>query len=265
VRGRRFFLALGAILTVATLALGSVPAIVGLASSRSASIRMRAALHVRTRLTSRRQEDKAVAARYPIQHIVIIDKENRSFDQMFGTFPGADGATTARLPSGTVVPLGRTPDHTLLDVGHAGDSAAFAENQGRMNRFSELPGAIQDGRDIADSQFRQSDIPSYWKYAQAYTLDDHFFSTIDGPSFPNHLVTIAASSDNTIDNPYGQTHHAWGCDGGPYSVVNAIDPATGRHYLTRSCFSIPTIANTFERYHISWRYFAPGQYQSGYV
>jgi phospholipase C len=29
-----------------------------------------------------------------IKHIVFIVKENRTFDNYFGTFPGADGATT---------------------------------------------------------------------------------------------------------------------------------------------------------------------------
>src|SRR5579872_1090406 len=204
-------------------------------------------------------------ARFPIKYIVIIDKENRSFDNLFGTFPGADGATRAELSTGRIVPLGHTPDHTLLDIGHAGDSAALAENKGRMNGFDLLPGAIQDGFDVANSQLHQSDIPNYWSYAQHFALDDHFFSTINGPSFPNHLVTIAATSANTVDNPYGQSHHAWGCDSGPYSRVNAINPQTGRQYQVKPCFTIPTMADTFQRYHINWKYYAPGQYRSGYI
>jgi len=209
--------------------------------------------------------NRSTAARYPITHIVIIDKENRSYDNYFGLFPGADGTSHARLADGKVVLLGHTPDHTLLDVAHAGTSAALAMNHGRMDQFNLLPGAIQDGHDIADSLFHESDIPNYWRYATHFTLDDHFFSTIAGPSFPNHLVTIAASSNNTVDNPRGQTHHAWGCDGGPYSVVNAVDPNTGHAYLTKPCFDIPTIADTFQKYHVSWKYYSPGQYQSGYI
>lgn len=203
--------------------------------------------------------------RYVIRHIVIIDKENRSFDNIFGRFPGADGASQARLSNGKLVPLGRTPDHTLLDIGHAGDAAAFAVDQGRMDRFDQLPGAQQAGRDIADTQNYPQDVPNYWRYAQHFTLDDHFFSTIAGPSFPNHLVTIAASSNNTVDNPRGQTFHAWGCDSGPYAVVNAVNPVTGRNYLTKPCFNIPTLADQMQRHHVSWRYYAPGQYQSGYI
>ncbi len=204
-------------------------------------------------------------ARFPIKHIVIIDKENRSFDNIFGRFPGADGTTRAKLSSGRVRRLGRTPDHTLLDIGHAGDAASLAVNNGRMNQFNLLPGAIQDGHDIADSQLYPSDIPNYYRYAHHFTLNDHFFSTISGPSFPNHLVTVAASSNNTVDNPRGQTHHAWGCDGGPFSVVNAINPSTGREYLTKPCFNIPTLADTFRKYRVSWTYYSPGMYQSGYI
>ncbi len=204
------------------------------------------------------------AARYPIKHIIIIDKENHSFDNIFGRFPGADGTTTAHIAD-VKRPLNHTPDHTLLDVAHAGDAAAFAVDRGKMDRFDQLPGAIQDGKDIADSQYDESDVPAYWAYARAFALDDHFFSTIMGPSFPNHLVTIAASSANTFDNPRGQTKHAWGCDGGKYSVVDSIDPNTGRHFLTKPCFDLPTMADTMQKAHVSWKYYAPGAFHSGYI
>ncbi|MDQ2742371.1 MAG: hypothetical protein M3Z66_08755 [Chloroflexota bacterium] len=202
---------------------------------------------------------------FPIRHIIIIDKENHSFDNLFGLFPGADGATVAQVANGKTVHLGHTPDHTILDISHAGDSAAYAVDGGHMDRFSELPGAIQNGQNIAESQYHASDIPAYWAAARHFTLDDHFFSTIMGPSFPNHLVTVAASSANTVDNPRGQIRHAWGCDGGPYSVVTAVNPYSGRRSLVKPCFDIPTLADTFERHHVSWRYYAPGQYQSGYI
>jgi phospholipase C len=205
------------------------------------------------------------APRYPIDHIVIIDRENHSFDNLFGTFPGADGSTTASLPNGKLVPLGHTPDHTVFDVSHAGDSASYAVDGGRMDRFSELPGAIQNGHDIADSQYHRADIPNYWSYAAHFTLDDHSFSTIMGPSFPNHVVTVAASSGNTIDNPRDNTEHAWGCDSGPYTVVPAVNPQTGDPYLTTPCFNLTTLPDLLQKRHISWKYYAPPAFQSGYI
>src|SRR5947208_2400206 len=53
-----------------------------------------------------------------IQHIVIMDKENRSFDSMFGTFPGAHGARTYVDRSGHRFPLTHQPDHLLYDISH---------------------------------------------------------------------------------------------------------------------------------------------------
>lgn len=201
----------------------------------------------------------------PIRHIVIFVRENRSFDTTFGRLPGADGARSARTSSGKIVRLGRTPDHLALDISHTGNGAKFAIDHGRMDRFDLLPGAMQNGRDVALSQFTQGDIPNYWSYAQHFTLDDHFFSTIAGPSFPNHLVTIAATADHTDNNPILTKHSSWGCDAGKNAVVDAVNPKTGHHHFVRPCFNSPTLADELQRHHISWKYYAPPKGISGYV
>lgn len=201
----------------------------------------------------------------PIQHIVILTKENRSFDNIFGLFPGADGARYGELSNGRMAPLGHTPDHTLLDIGHAGDAARVAVANGRMNGFDLLPGAIQDGSDVAMSQLHESDVPAYWQYARTFTLDDHFFSTINGPSFPNHLVLVAASSNNTDDNPVLNTYHSWGCDAGKYTRVDQVNLQTGTHRMIKPCFDLNTLPDLLQTTGISWKYYAPSQYQSGYI
>jgi phospholipase C len=200
-----------------------------------------------------------------IQHIVIIDKENRSFDSMFGRFPGADGATWGRLASGHKVKLTHQPDHLLLDIDHSGPAAARAVNNGRMNKFSSLPGAIQNGKNESLSQFTEKDIPGYWTYARNYTLADHFFSTVLGPSFPNHLVTVAATSNSAIDNPIDISHRAWGCDSGPYARVLSVSPSNGRLHYVRPCYTLPTLPEELSAARISWKYYSPPQYQSGYI
>src|SRR5919109_493541 len=45
------------------------------------------------------------SARRSIEHIVFVIKENRTFDHLFGRFPGADGATQGRLCNGETVRL----------------------------------------------------------------------------------------------------------------------------------------------------------------
>ena len=51
----------------------------------------------------------------PIKHIVIIVKENHSFDNLFGLYKHADGASTARIGN-KVVKMPRTPDSMLGDL-----------------------------------------------------------------------------------------------------------------------------------------------------
>ena len=202
---------------------------------------------------------------YPIQHVVILIRENRSFDEMFGTFPRADGSTYGSLPNGRIVKLGRTPDHTLLDIDHSGTAAHIAIDGGRMDGFSQLTGAIQDGRDIAMTQYRRSDIPNYWRYAARFTLDDHFFSTIAGASFPNHLVLVAGTSRNTDNNPILTSPNSWGCDSGRYGRVDAVNPLTGKHYFVRPCFNANTLADELQSHNVSWKYYAPPRWKSGYI
>src|SRR6266478_3799134 len=155
----------------------------------------------------------------PIKHIVIIVKENRTFDSMFGTFPGADGATTYKDPNGIVHPLNHQPDKLFTDIEHDHKAYLIAYDNGKMDGFSKVIGAIQpvNGQmvDVADSQFYQSDIPNYWQYAQTFALPDHFFYTTQANSFAGHLFSIAGTDDDVGDIPVFQNPHdtrRWGCD-----------------------------------------------------
>jgi phospholipase C len=47
---------------------------------------------------------QAPASSAQIKHIVFILKENHTFDNYFGSFPGTDGATTGRIHTGKIVP-----------------------------------------------------------------------------------------------------------------------------------------------------------------
>jgi len=199
-----------------------------------------------------------------IQHIVFIVKENHTFDNYFGTFPGADGTTTGRLSNGQVVPLGHTPDPLLADIDHTPQAAQTAYDHGKMDGFNKIPGAIQAGQDMAMTQYHQQDIPNYWAYASRFLLADHFFTPILGPSFPNHLVTIAGTSNQAVANVHYGVPNTWGCDSGPHASVQARKPL-GTTYFTYPCFGIPTVADELEAKGLSWRYYAPPPDQPGYI
>ena len=92
----------------------------------------------------------ASATSVPISHVVFIVKENRSFDSMFGAFPGVDGATTYTDATGHVRPLNHQPDHLISDIDHSHAGYLKASDKGKLDKFSTLAGAIQNKVDEAD-------------------------------------------------------------------------------------------------------------------
>lgn len=198
-----------------------------------------------------------------IKHIVIIVRENHSFDNLFGRFPGAQGTTVARI-GGRLVPLRKTPDHLASDLGHSGSQALAAIDRGKMDGFSREKDAVQNGVSVADSQYTGQQVANYWKYARRYSLADHFFSTVLGASFPNHLVFISGQSAHTVDNVrrHGPPD-AWGCDSNHRARVATFNK--GRYGMVFPCFNLQTVADEANAAGVSWRYYAAPLGQPGYI
>ncbi|MGA8763221.1 MAG: alkaline phosphatase family protein, partial [Candidatus Sulfotelmatobacter sp.] len=203
----------------------------------------------------------------PIQHIVFIVKENRSFDNYFGTFPGANGATSGMISTGQVVPLGHLPDITPNDPGHGWPEALTSIDGGKMDRFDTIDGGNINGALMPYTQFQQSDIPNYFSYAYNFVLSDNTFSSMHGGSFPQHLYAIAAQSDGVINIPFqtsGQSNNSWGCDDPDDTLVQVMDEegdVTGEY----PCFDFQTLADSMQTAGISWKYYAPTYGERGYV
>jgi len=202
----------------------------------------------------------AARGMHRIKHAVFIVKENRTFDNYFGTFPGADGATSGTISTGGVIPLGHTPDRTPRDISHSFQSAVKAIDGGAMDQFDVIPGGNQNGDYLAYTQLTENDIPNYFALARYFTLGDTMFSSLSGPSFPNHLYTVGAQSGGAINNPnQGGT---WGCDSDDTTTVQVMD-SDGNISRQFPCFDFATLADTLASRKLSWRYYAPGQGQSG--
>ena len=214
-----------------------------------------------------------------IKHVVIFIKENRSFDNYFGKFPGATGATTGLTSTGAVVPIVPAPDVEASDLCHEYTCALTAMDSGKMDMFNQISTSSPRYSPIPNLrsyvQFSENGIPNYWAYAATYTLADHMFSSLWGPSFPNHLYTIAAQSGGVVGPPFsslpgqqGALLNSWGCDLPANSWVQVMSPTNPQTItLAYPCFDFPTLGDMVDQAanpSITWKSYAPTENEEGY-
>ncbi len=179
---------------------------------------------------------------YPIKHVVVIVKENHTFDNYFGSFPGAEGTTTAKTKTRGMIPVPHAPDRTPRDMCHAHSCGIADLNGGAMDGWDDNAGTTMNGDDLAYAQYQESDIPNYWQYARKFALGDHFFANALSPSVPGHMFTLAAQSGWATGNPgVDYTHPFWGCDQAKGTVVDVQDQTTCTTKQVFPCFDIPAI------------------------
>lgn len=202
----------------------------------------------------------------PIQHVVFLMKENHSFDSLFGTFPGANGATSGVISTGATIPLSHASD-TPPNFAHTWQTLTKDEHGGKMDWFDKSPGCSLTMGYACYTQYQQADLPNYWAYAQNFVLADNFFSSLNGPSFPNHQYMIASQSGGAaggagaVNNP----SQGWGCDAKSTSVVQTYDPATKLYAKTFPCFDYLTLGDVLDTAGVSWKYYAPPANVAGYI
>src|SRR5438105_9146138 len=103
-----------------------------------------------------------LTTRWPIKHVVFIVKENRSFDSMFGLFPGADGTTTGKVGTETV-PLTRGTDGAIpKGIYHSYQRAVADWDQGKMDGFAY----DAHSRHWAYTLLHPKQVAQYWQWAK---------------------------------------------------------------------------------------------------
>jgi phospholipase C len=191
---------------------------------------------------------------------VFLIKENRSFDHLFGRFPGARGVTAGR-DAGRRRPLVPGIDRLPGDLPHCYACALAAWNEGAMDGFDQ---GVHG--EWAYSQLRRHQMPNYWRWARRFVLFDNFFASAHGPSFPNHLYTIAAQSGGAVENPIrrGFRSLSFGCDAPEKELVQVVD-SEGDFGLVPPCFDFLTEGDLLRRAGIDWAYYAAQEDQRGYI
>lgn len=113
-----------------------------------------------------------------------------------------------------------------------GEQAAVQGGQSASWGSAKAPGGLPpDWVRNTLSYYDWHEIPNYWEYARQFTLCDNFFSSLAGPSEPNHLYSVAAQSGGLVNNP--------------------LRDIAGQEGV----YSFRTLAELLQDSHVSWKYY----------
>lgn len=204
-----------------------------------------------------------------IRHVVIIEQENHSFDNYFGTYPGATGLGPRRQWPCLPAPTGPCvrPHHVRMDSTAGGPhnerAARIDSHHGRMDGF--IRSAARADRQCAGHTgdpactflnpaavagfYDRREIPNYWAYARHFVLQDHFYEATHSWSLPAHLYLVSGWSANC------RTHD-------PSTCASTLKLEEGLHRSTRKSliYGWTDLTYLLHRYGVSWRYYVePGR------
>ena len=139
-----------------------------------------------------------------VKHVVILMQENRSFDHYYGTLQGVRGysdTSLLRFPKGsnvwnqntkgsagggsTLLPwhlnTALTDAQQVEDLDHSWSGTHGAWNDGLNNNW------IPEKTGYTMGYYNRTDIPFQYALADAFTICDQYFCSVQGPTNPNRL------------------------------------------------------------------------------
>jgi phospholipase C len=206
-----------------------------------------------------------------VKHVVIIIQENRSFDNLFQGFPGADTRPYGYDSNGkkiTLQPVGLEAnwdmDHSSYGFFQACDGqGSYPGTNCKMNGFN-LESCTPASNCPADPQYSyvpHTESAPYFSMAKQYVLADRMFpSNFDASSFISHQYIIAGQASSTLDYPVAD----WGCEGGPSDTIHYFKsreqiPAGS----VQACFNNTTLGDELDTAGLSWRFSTGAIYGDG--
>ena len=216
----------------------------------------------------------------PIQHVVIVVQENRTFNDFFATYPGADGTTVGKAlgnpncsPPIQRGPLPLTESNLVVtpDLLHQFSGWQTAFHHGKMDGFDRIINNSNHPECAYPYQYTNpSQISEYWALARQYTLAEHMFTTQGSDSFTAHqdLIrgdTMVQKGFALVNSPTcGECH--WGCNAPPGTRTSLITkrdvwlpyrrlgpfPCSDQFKLP-----YPTLRDLMDPKSVSWKYYVP--------
>lgn len=222
-----------------------------------------------------------------IRHVVILLQENRSFNNIFAGFPGAETASSGKCkqpaawcPAGGRIPLKAiTLESTRIvggkDIDHSHRGFGIECNLNAMNvcqndgfdliNFGQS-GSLTPAKTYPYSYIERSETKPYWDFASQYALADHMFFTETASSFTAHQQILSGTTQISPTESYTDqpSEMPWGCDApgaesGPGQVT--FTPVINTHGVVNVLGPFPcetaygTIADLLNAKNVSWKYY----------
>ncbi len=208
-----------------------------------------------------------------IRHVVIVMQENRSFDEFFGTYPGADGIPRRNGHFTVCVP--DAVRHVCARPYHDRRNKNYGGTHEYIDTFRDIDGGKMDGfirearrglrngcrahpRVPACSRKHPPDVmgyhdarelPNYWAYARHFVLQDHMFEPNASASLATHLFMLSEWSARCSrkDDPLSCKN----------AVENPIAPPHERQNPTnrKPNYAWTDLTYLMHRAHVPWRYY----------
>jgi phospholipase C len=189
--------------------------------------------------------DAAARAAIPIKHVVVLMKENRSFDHLLGRLHDQGQPATEAVPptfanpdpadGGTVQAFHEPTTCVTHDPDHQWAAMHTQVDQGKMDGFvkSAATSTGTDGHFVM-GHYEQADLPFYYWLASTYALNDRHFASVRSGTFPNRNFLLLGTADGVT--------------------------ATGAGYPDPST---PTIFDALDKAGVTWGVYSDGSLLSG--
>jgi phospholipase C len=186
--------------------------------------------------------DTPVGADIPVDKIVVVMMENRSFDHYFGqlaAFTGRSDIDVAPADAtnpdhvgavpGALHPRRHAPHLCARDTEHSWSATHEEWNGGRMDGFFAASAGDPhlDASMIDRSMwwYDAGDLPFYYALASRFAIGDHYHASVLGPTWPNRMYLLAATSFGRTTNDLPDlADHPF-----PHTDASVLDLLTKRH------------------------------------
>ena len=149
-----------------------------------------------------------VGADIPIDHIIVIMMENRSFDHYFSKLPeyGQPDVAVASPTDWNLDQAGERLErfhdslYCVQDPAHGWSAAWRQFNEGKMDGF--VVSSSGSAATAAMGYLDDTDLPFYYDLANTVAISDHYFASILAPTWPNRQYLYGASSHGLTSNKF---------------------------------------------------------------